>query len=826
MATYHIHTTGRVQGVGFRPMVCDAARRRGLKGWVRNSSAGLEVRVNASASEAAAFHDEIVQDAPLHAIISGSTIRRVHNEVFSSFEIRHSAGERNPEVLMPPDVALCGFCRADMEESGNRRYRYPFTTCLHCGPRYSIIRSLPYDRAGTTMDELDTCPDCEDEYNRPGDRRQHSQTNSCNNCAIPMHAYGREGLMPGVNSDQMIGLMAETIEQGEIIALKGIGGYLLLADATNRDAISTLRNRKKRPFKPFALMYPDIATARLDARIGPQEEQALLGAEAPVVLCRTGETMATGIHPDLIAPGLDTLGILMPYSPLFYLLMKEAGKPLIATSANITGSPIIYRDEDAVRNLKNLAGLIVTYDREITAPQDDSVVRFSPSGQRIILRRSRGMAPGYFPNPFLIDPDRDGECVKGVNGVNEVLSDFEPAFTQGPESGDLLATGADLKSSFAVTSGKNLFVSQYLGNQEFYDSQCAYRHTLAHIGEIYHFRPETILTDAHPGYFVTSLAGEMAARMNIRPEKIQHHEAHFAAVLAENGLLMSHEPVLGFIWDGTGLGTDGQIWGGEVMLKTATAFERIAHLDYFPVLAGDRMSREPRLSALSLMRDFPEARNRLRSLFDVTEWEYYNRVLENISDSNGKSPSATGSGIMTSSMGRLFDGIASLLGICDHNTYEGEAAGRLEAQARRYENRDVEYYPFTVSDGIIHWKPVVESMLSDLDEGVDKARIASKIFRGLSRLTIELSRQTGIRKLAFSGGVFQNALLIGFILEEKPGEIELYFHRQLSPNDENIGFGQVAHHKFTHSVVPDTAGESHFHSQGVYHVPCDTGKSN
>jgi hydrogenase maturation protein HypF len=787
MATYHIHTTGRVQGVGFRPMVCDAARRRGLQGWVINSPAGLEVRFNASETEAVAFHDEIVQGAPQHAIISGSTIIRVNDEVFSSFGIRHSTGERNPEVLMPPDVALCGACRADMDNPANRRYRYPFTTCLHCGPRYSIIRSLPYDRVRTTMDELASCPDCVDEYNRPGDRRQHSQTNSCNNCAIPMHAYGPAGLLPGLNSDQIIGLMAETIGQGGIIALKGIGGYLLMADATNRDAINTLRNRKQRPYKPFALMYPDVGTARLDARIGLQEEQALLSAEAPVVLCRAAESPVTGIHPDLIAPGLDTLGILMPYSPLFYLLLKELDRPMIATSANITGSPIIYRDDDAVRNLKNLADRIVTYDREITAPQDDSVVRFTPGGQRIILRRSRGMAPCYYPNPFLNAPDTDGE------------------------PGDLLATGADLKSSFTVTSGKNLFVSQYLGNQESYDSQCAFRHTLAHIGEIYRFRPEKILTDTHPGYFVTSLAGDLAARLNISPEKIQHHEAHFAAVLAENGLLQGSEAVLGFIWDGTGYGTDGQIWGGEVLLKTADRFDRIAHLDYFPVLSGDRMSREPRLSALSLLRDIPEERTRLRHLFNRTEWEFYNRILDNGSGAPDVSLSASGNELMTSSMGRLFDGIASLLGICDHNTYEGEAAGRLEAVARRHENGSVEYYPFLVRDGIISWKPVVEALLTDLDNGADASLIASKVFRGLSRLTVELSRQTGIRNLAFSGGVFQNALLTGCILEEKPGGVELYFHRQLSPNDENIGFGQIAHHIFTHSVVPDVAGETHYH---------------
>ena len=823
MATYHIHTTGRVQGVGFRPMVCDAARRRGLKGWVRNSSAGLEVRFNATEPEAYAFHDELVKDAPLHAIISGSTIRRVNDEVFSSFGIRHSAGERNPEVLMPPDVALCGSCRADMDDAGNRRYRYPFTTCLNCGPRYSIIRSLPYDRAGTTMDELDTCPECIDEYNRPGDRRQHSQTNSCSNCAIPMHAYGQEGLIAGVNSDQIIGLMAETIDKGEIIALKGIGGYLLMADATNRDAIITLRNRKHRPYKPFALMYPDIGTARLDARIGPHEEQALLSAEAPVVLCQASGSPVTGIHTDLLAPGLDTLGILMPYSPLFYLLMKQVDKPLIATSANITGSPIIYRDDDAVRNLKNLADLIITYDREITAPQDDSVVRFTPGGQRIVLRRSRGMAPCYYPNPFLNDPDNAREITHGANGanransanrvksVNGIKSEIEPVFTQGSESCDLLATGADLKSSFAVTSGKNLFVSQYMGNQESYDSQCAFRHTLAHIGELYRFRPQNILTDAHPGYFVTSLAGDLAARLGIRPEKIQHHEAHLAAVLAENSLLMGNETVLGFIWDGAGFGSDGQVWGGEVMLKTAAGFDRIAHLDYFPVLSGDRMSREPRLSALSLLRDFPDALTRLRHLFNKTEWEYYNRVLASSSGSKDVTSSATGNGLMTSSMGRLFDGIASLLGICDHNTYEGEAAGRLEALARRHENRRGEYYPFPVRDGIIHWKPVVKALLNDLEMGEEKARIASKVFRGLSRLPVELSRQKGIRKLAFSGGVFQNALLTGCILENKPGDVELFFHRQLSPNDENIGFGQIAHHIFTHSVVPDVAGETHYH---------------
>ncbi|TVQ10091.1 MAG: carbamoyltransferase HypF [Balneolaceae bacterium] len=823
MHTYHIHTTGMVQGVGFRPMVCDVALRRGLRGWVRNSMAGLEIRFNATEQEAGAFHDEIVRNAPMHAIISGSTIVRVDDEAFHSFGISTSTGDRNPEVLMPPDVALCEACRADLNNPGNRRYRYPFTTCLHCGPRYSIIRSLPYDRAGTTMDELPVCGACADEYARPGDRRQHSQTNSCPSCAITMHAYGRDGLLSTIGQDEIMALITGSLFRGEIVAVKGVGGYLLLADATNASSIKTLRDRKNRPNKPFALMYPDVAMARNDARIGPHEEQALLSAEAPVVLCIANDVRATGIHPGLIAPGLDTLGIMMPYSPLFYLLVQGIGKPLIATSANLSGSPIIYRDDDAILNLKELADLIITFDREITAPQDDSVLRFSPAGQRIILRRSRGMAPCYYPNPFLQEAysdelnasgmfdtrsgifntrqsgsNVDGPFVEGKSG--RVTSTSEVAMETAAElASGLLAMGADLKSAFAVIAGKNLFVSQYLGNQDSYDSRCAFRHTLGHIKQLYRFRPQTILTDVHPGYFVTELAEELAAESNISLEKIQHHEAHFAAVLAENGLLMGRETVLGIIWDGTGYGSDGQVWGGEILLKTAGGFSRTGHLDYFPVLAGDKMSREPRLSAFSLLRDFPEALSLLRPRFNNREWDYYNKVLE------------YGPGLMTSSMGRLFDGIASILDICHLNTYEGEAAGRLEALARGHKNTGNEYYTYPFRDGIIHWKPVIEALLKDVQNGVDKARIASKVFRGLSRLVFDISRQTGIRNIAFSGGVFQNALLTGFIVEEKPDDIELFFHRQLSPNDENIGFGQLAHHILTHSPEPVAVGGNHFH---------------
>jgi hydrogenase maturation protein HypF len=749
MPTFHLHFKGIVQGIGFRPFVYDLARRRNLKGWVKNSGKGLEIRITAEENEARKFYRFIAENAPPHSLITSKTFRKVKEENFKEFRIAGSSSDKSTQALLPPDIALCENCREEMRNPGNRRFGYVFTTCLTCGPRYSIIKKLPYDRPHTTMADLQMCAKCIQEYEEPGAYRQHSQTNSCPDCTIPMHLYNSKAEPVSHNPEEIINKCTEAINSGQIIAVKGIGGYLLMTDATNEQSIKTLRERKRRPAKPFAVMYPGLDMAKGDAVIRPCQEESLKGAESPVVLCEQKQNPASGLCGEAVAPGLGTVGVMIPYSPLFELLMAKIRRPAIATSANLSGSPIIYNDEQALKNLGNFSDFILTFDRDIVTPQDDSVVQFSSRGDRIILRRSRGVAPNYHPYPF-----------KNIH---------DP----------ILALGADLKGAFALADNQKLIVSQFLGNQESFDSQTAFRRTLEHIQTLYAFKPKKILADTHPGYHSRAMAERIAEDDKIELIAVQHHKAHFAAVLAEHGLQES-EDILGFIWDGTGYGDDRQIWGGEVFLKRKKSIERIMHLDYFPMLAGDKMSLEPRLSAFSLLRDFPDAEPLLKMHFNEQEWNYYRKL-------------APSTEFLTSSMGRFLDAIGCLLGAGTHNTYEAEVAMKLENMARNSNEISPLFFEFQLDKDVINWKPFLSDVLHHLKKGKHPHEIAAGVFHSMASMIYKISDETGVNHLAFSGGVFQNAVLLDNLLKLKPDKTTLYFHKNLSPNDENIGFGQLAY---------------------------------
>ncbi len=747
MPTFHIHIQGRVQGVGFRPFVKELAAKLNLKGWVLNSGNGVEINVNFNENILHILKDAIYECAPENALITGCSITKIKSEHFEDFKVLNSSACDVSDVLLPPDTGMCASCKAELFDPKNRRYRYPFITCLHCGPRYSILGNLPYDRENTSMAHLEECESCKEEYHEPGNSRQHSQTQSCPDCAIKMHLYDSKGKILDITPENIPHKISSVLLDGKIVAVKGIGGYLLFCDATNADAIALLRTRKRRKFKPLAVMYPDIKTAIGDVCITETEKKALESKEAPIVICLKKQECKTGISYEDIAPGLDSIGVLLPYNPLFCLISEAFKKPLVATSANLSGAPIIYRDDEAVRYLPDIADFILTYDREILFPQDDSVLRFSGETS-IILRRSRGMAPAYYPNPIQLNHA-------------------------------VFAAGAELKGSFAFNSKNVLLVSQYLGNQSSFESQKAFERVKKHLQKIYALKPDHILADTHPGYEISLTAEQLSAQHDAQLRKIQHHEAHFAAVLAENELLQSEEDVLGVIWDGTGYGIDGQIWGGEFFTLKNTTINRLCHLDYFPLLSGDKMAREPRLSALSLLKGLPKKRYLVESNFNKTEFDFYDKLLE--------VPQA----ISTSSMGRLFDGVASLLNICQYNNYEGEAGGRLEALAR---SGTSDYaYPIEIEEGIINWRPLISAILDEISAGSPPANIARAFIRSLAQLVFKVAEAEEIKTIACSGGVFQNALLVDFLQELKPPDVTLLFHKQLSPNDECISFGQMAH---------------------------------
>lgn len=755
MQTWHIHIDGLVQGVGFRPTVCRMAEQFQVHGWVSNSTDGVHIVFCGDNEKAEAFYNHIINNPPPNAIIRSHVLHETIGQDFKNFTIHDSDRGSKPNLLITPDIALCPSCRREMTDDLNRRYQYAFTTCLECGPRYSIIQAIPYDRENTTMSHLGMCDTCQEEYNNIYNRRHYSQTNSCPDCTIPMHLYNHEGHEIGTDPAFIMIMVQESLEKGHTVAVKGMGGYLLLADATNQVAVKSLRDKKQRPGKPFAVMYPDLEMAAKDVILSEPELMALNSRTAPVVLCMRKENPGSGLCHTMVAPGLDKIGVLIPYTPLLQLIAEKYNKPLVATSGNLSGSPIIYADDEALLWLTEQADLILSFDRDIVAPQDDSVMQIAPESLTpVIIRRSRGLAPNYYPSPF--------------NNTTPVL-----------------AMGAELKSAFAILEGQNLYISQYLGDQQQYDAQAGFTATLQHMMNLLDFAPKEILVDKHPNYFVSEAGIELAAEWNIPLVKVQHHEAHFCAVMGENNLLRSAEPVLGITWDGTGFGDDGHIWGGECFLYEQGEIRRYAHLDYFPQLMGDKMSREPRVSAIALLREDMEKLKTIGDQFMKAEREFYLKVL------------AQPQNLLTSSMGRFIDGIAAILGIISINSYEGEAAMKLEAAARSCKEENFDYYPVPVNQNRLEWNRMIHELLEDKKQGMETAAIARKVLVSLARIPGQLAKKAGVQKIAFSGGVFQNVFLIDLICTLWQNEFELYFHRQLSPNDECIGFGQLAYREMT-----------------------------
>ena len=752
MHTYHIHIEGLVQGVGFRPYIYQVANALGLTGTVSNGPDGVHIYCTGEEKVIFDLLNQAIKTPPPNALIRTHSCTQKPLQQFSGFSIVASERGVKPDLLLTPDLAICSSCTAELHDPANRRFHYSFITCLQCGPRYSITTALPYDREFTTMVNLPLCPSCTKEYADVKDRRHYSQTNSCPVCAIPMKLYNQQGELIAVNPDSVFSLVQSALAQGHIVAVKGIGGYLLLCDATKKLSVLQLRERKHRPAKPFAVLYSNLSIAEQDILMSDAERNALTSKEAPIVLCKMREELLSGLCKESIAPGLSTLGVMLPYTGILDLIATTFEKPLVATSGNLSGSPIIYTDEDAICYLTDYADYVLSYDREIVMPQDDSVVRFTEAPvQRIVIRRSRGMAPNYFPSPY----------VKNLSA---------------------LAMGAEMKSAFALADHGNLYVSQFLGDQSNYESEESFKNTLRHMMNLLQIQPAQLLVDLHPGYQCTKNGKQLAAEWKIPVQAIQHHKAHFGAVLAENKLMNCNDRILGVIWDGTGYGEDGQIWGGEFFILNKNVISRAAHLRYFPQLMGDKMSREPRLSALSLLHEAGSSIELLRDHFTTEERSFYQKMLHH--------PIA----VQTSSMGRLLDGVAALLQIKSISSYEGEAAMLLESKAGKFTQHSWEGYPIQFEQGVADWRPLVRAILADLSAGASVEEIAYKVFVSLVKLIDTVADTLKTTQLAFSGGVFQNGLVVHLIKVRLGDKYKLYFHQQLSPNDECISVGQLAIH--------------------------------
>ena len=755
MQNYHLHIQGQVQGVGFRPFVFQLAQEHRLKGWVWNGPDGVHIEVRCSAGELNPFCSQLRERAPRLARITGVYIREVAHREYDSFEIVHSSSDTPPNLLISPDFALCPECRQEMAATGNRRFGYPFITCTSCGPRYSIMASLPYDRERTAMASFTPCTACAEEYADPLDRRYYSQTNSCETCGVRLSWFNPEGGGYAWGAETVLQKAADALAQGSIVAVKGVGGFLLVADATQAKTLQKLRERKRRPSKPFALLYPDLSRLQADVEISVQAREALLSSISPIVLVPLKEAPGSPLALEYIAPGLDHLGVMLPYAPLLQALASAYPNPLVATSGNISHDPIVFEEETARTDLMKVADFVLSHNRPILTPQDDSVLRFSPlSGQPVWLRRSRGLAP-----TLLLEAARQW-------------------------SAPVLAMGADLKSAFALLSSGNTYVSQYLGDLDSWDTQRHFNHTLNHLLGLCRATPEAVLADLHPGYFSHTLGRELSDNWQVPFHQFQHHSAHFGAILAEHGLFERTEPVLGVVLDGTGWGADGQVWGGEFFRYSNRSIARVGHFSYFPHLAGDKMSREPRLCALSLTVGHDPAEAALAPLFSQVEWGLYQQLA------------AQPDGLKTSSAGRLFDGMAALCGLAVRNTFEGEAAMQLEQAALSYfqshEWQLPRPYPVCIDGTQVALAPLIEAVLYDVREGVATTQIAAAFHVWVVDVIAEMAFQSGTETLAFSGGVFQNVVLVELLIQRMSGKYTLHFHKALSPNDENISLGQMA----------------------------------
>lgn len=751
LLTHHIHIKGLVQGVGFRPLVHRLGTAKNLRGFVCNDTDGVHIEINASEDDTRNFLEEIIHHKPVLAHILSYKIEKITDRDFVSFSISESNQTDNPQIPLTPDYAMCPACNKELHDPGNRRYQYPFITCTNCGPRYSIAHSLPFDREHTAMSEFAICPGCLKEYNDPANRRFYAQTNSCDHCGIECSFY-QQGKLTAKGNNSAITTAVSFLKEGQIIAVKGIGGYLLLVDANNPIAITRLRTRKHRPFKPLAVLFNSVTDASQYAILDQRGRDALRSPASPIVLARIDFASEKQLAYAEIAPQLDTIGVMIPYAPLLQLISDQFEKPLIATSANLSQSPIIYKDEDALTLLNEIADGILTHNRKILVPQDDSVVSITTTGTSpIILRRSRGLSPSF---PYYTPQKKE----------------------------TILALGASMKSSFALSNHQSVYISQFLGDTGSYDAQESYRSTLSHTLQLLQATPGAVITDLHPQYFSHELGKSLSKQHEKAFITVQHHKAHFAAVLAENELT-DQQDVLGVIWDGTGLGDDNNIWGGEFFHYKNKQMHRVAHLSYFQYLLGDKMAKEPRISALAIAGKSAAA-DIIKNKFSGPVYTLYTKMLEQ-------------NNLLCSSMGRLFDTVACLLNLCDAQSYEGQAALQLETIATRYVKRNGYYfqkaYPLPVNNGAIQLEELIDGIVYDWQRSNNAGYIAAKFHYSLIKLIGTIASTQRLNKIAVSGGVFQNTLLRDMLTLYLGKTNELYFHKNLSPNDENISFGQLVY---------------------------------
>jgi hydrogenase maturation protein HypF len=822
---------GAVQGVGFRPFVYRLATEMALPGWVINSSQGVFIEVEGASAQLDEFLRRVEHEKPPRSFIQSLESSFLDPLGFTGFEIRHSEETGVKTALVLPDMATCPDCLHDVSDPTNRRYQYPFTNCTNCGPRYSIIEALPYDRPNTSMKAFALCDDCRAEYENPLDRRFHAQPNACPKCGPHLELWDREGRVLATHHDALL-QAAEAIRRGQLVAMKGLGGFHLVVDARNETSVRRLRQRKHREEKPLALMAPGLESVKELCLVSAQEERLLISPESPIVLLQrrsagvkpapTNDQVApTALAPSVAPPPNPSLGVMLPYTPLHHLLMRELGFPIVATSGNLSDEPICIDEHEALERLRDIADIFLVHNRPIVRHVDDSIVRVV-LGREMVQRRARG----YAPLPVMVKQDEGRKTEDGPEQKPGFLTQSPISNPQSPPStsivnrqSSILAVGAHLKNSVAITVGQNVFISQHIGDLETPQAFDAFRRVIADLSKLYDFHPTAIACDLHPDYISTHYARELAAQTDppLPVIAVQHHFAHVASCMAENDITGR---ALGVSWDGTGYGADGTIWGGEFLLtESPGTFTRVGHLRTFRLPGGDKAVREPRRIALGLLYElFGDAtftKTNLPPLIDTTNAE--RSIIRQMLRQKLNAP-------VTSSAGRLFDAVAALIGLRQRVNFEGQAAMDLEFAAEAAPTEEI--YDFRIDDLrlttnpalessivnhqssmtvspespipnpqsplIIDWQPLILAIIEDAQRGVASGEIAAKFHNTLAQIIVKMAEQVGEERVVLSGGVFQNKYLLERAVRQlQAAGFHPYWHQRVPSNDGGIALGQA-----------------------------------
>ena len=826
-----------MQGVGFRPFVFRLATGLGLAGWVNNSPQGVFIEAEGPRAELEKFLLRLETEKPPRSFIQSLEASWLDPAGYTAFEIRPSETGGSKTALVLPDIATCPDCLREIFDPKNRRHRYPFTNCTNCGPRFSIIESLPYDRANTSMKAFMMCPQCQAEYDDPRNRRFHAQPNACPVCGPRLELWRSGVRQNAANSSitrdqprsaersyEALLAAAQAIHECKVLAVKGLGGFHLMTDARNDKAIQLLRERKQREEKPFALMFPSLESVKAECEVSPLEERLLRSPEAPIVLLKKIGNRQSAIG-NSIAPGNPYLGVMLPYTPLHHLLLAELGFPVVATSGNLSDEPICTDEHEALERLRGIADVFLVHNRPIVRHVDDSIVRVMLD-RELVLRRARG----YAPLPITLNPQpRKGAWLP---------RGFTPS-TLNPQP--ILAVGAHLKNAVALSVGNQVFISQHIGDLETEQAHFAFRRVIADFEKLYEAKPQIIAADLHPDYLSTKFAlerrpparheSENAGDQHAVPEagvpivmQVQHHIAHVLSCMAENEIA---PPALGVSWDGTGYGLDGTVWGGECFIVTEDKVERFAHLRPFHLPGGDKAVKEPRRTALGLLHEiFGDQVFEQKKLAPVATFSSAElATLKTMLAKKLNSP-------VTTSMGRLFDTVASLINLRQQIRFEGQAAMELEfaldgvktdecyelslvkgaeqsragvPPARRARQREqTKETPFVslretgagetpaLLSLVLDWSPMIEAILVDVQHGVNLGIISAKFHNALVESIVAVAKHAGQNRVVLSGGCFQNRYLTERAVRRLQAEgFRPYWHQRVPPNDGGIALGQV-----------------------------------